>query len=267
MAIARSKNAGDLPDQITLLELIQALSEFEVTLRRPRGLGLLAFPPDSLSMFDLYRLGDASAIAEREAAERVHERWDKLLKRPALAALLQSPHFAGALDSFRKQIKPNLVHEVQFLLRSIINIVLYIGERQRPETIRQPDARTRSQAASAVRRLRQLAKKGARLEGLEDRHRLEALLDSLLAQMDKKPEKRPRNDKTQAERLFVKRLATDFLLMFGQPLTTAVSCLGGVIGYSADDRNIERVVKNARREYEKGKINGLVEALRAHKSR
>jgi hypothetical protein len=86
--------------------------------------------------------------------------------------------------------------------------------------------------------------------------------------MDKKPEKRPRNDPGRAQRLFVKRLAGNFLSAFNEPLTTVIQHLVAALGCERDDRNIERIVKEARKEHKQVKPIkiGLVMSLLASRT-
>lgn len=255
MLSAQSHTAGTL-DRDALGNFIKELAKFELDITTPRG--LLSSTHNSLA--ELYRLGDARAITDREREENIRGRWDKLRQHAACLSLSKDTNFSKALQSFHKATKPNLVSEVHFFARVVFYIYRYLIEIEHPHLIQQPDARTRDQAAKAARKLRQLAKKGARLESLQDQSRFETLLANFVVQMDKGPSKRLRTDKTLAGRLFVKRLAMDFLSLFEQPLTTVVASLAMVIGYDADDRNIERVVKEARREFDKQRRNALVDA-------
>ena len=247
--------AGNLLYQSQLGDMVTALTDFLNDFKSPRS----PFTDGGLfTLGDLMR--DANAFSARES-ERMRKRWDGLQQYPAFLQLSQDANFLQALKKFRKQTKPDLVGEARFLAEVVFYTFRYLIETERPELIRQPDARTRNQAAAVARKLRQLAKKGARLENLRDQATLETLLARFTSQMDKKAEKRPRNDQTRAQRLFVKRLAGDFLSRFGKPLTTVLESLAAVIGYEPDGRNIERIVSEARKEQQRLKREAVVRAL------
>lgn len=249
--------AGALFDRHQFGNMVTALTDFLNDIKSPRG----PFADGGLfTLGDLIRVGDANAFAARES-ERMRKRWDGLQQHPAFLQLSQDANFLQALKKFRKQTKPNLVSEARFLAEVVFYILRYLDETERPELIRQPDARTRKQAAAVARKLRQHAKKGARLENLRDQATFETLLARFTSQMDKESEKRPRNDQTRAQRLFVKRLAGDFLSRFGKPLTTVLESLAAVIGYEPDGRNIERIVSEARKEQQRLKREAVVRAL------
>lgn len=181
--------------------------------------------------------------------EQVKNAWDKIHALPAYVKLALNPNFKSAVASFEKIIKPGIVEEAWFLMSVTFYVYRFILETELPELVKQPDARTRKQAAATARKLRRLAKEGARLENIQDQAKLESFLVRLESQMDKRPVKRPRNDETRTERLFVKRLAADFIHWFGQPLATVLTSLAAVISYDPDSRNIEHIVTEAKKEH------------------
>lgn len=200
-----------------------------------------------------------SSDDEAEAA------WSKIHELPAYKKLLQDQNFASALDSFQMSIDPSRAQEARFLAGVAFYINRFRLETENPELIKQPIERTRRSAANTARKLLMLAKQGARLENLQDEGKLDSLLVRLVAEMEKKPKTQPKNDKTLAGRLFVKRLALDFLGLFDKPLTSVVSNLAGVVGYAPDQRNIDIVVGQARREYKRKYRNALADALLSYR--
>lgn len=241
-------------------DLVKKVVEFLVAVNPPRsasGFFLLG---------GLNQLGDAE-ITKQEQEKK--QKWSEIQKHPVFQKLLQDRSFKQALDSFRKQIKPNLMIEVGFIAIVAFYLMRYFLELEQPELIQQPNTKTRNQAGIAARKLQQLFRKGARLDNLQDQTQLETLLIRFISHIDKAPDERQRNDKTWAQRLFVKRLAKDFLSSFGKPLTSIVSSLAAIIGYEPDQRNIDNILKKARDEHEReqrqSKVNVLVNALRPTK--
>lgn len=208
-----------------------------------------------------------SALAPRRfsSEKEAEEAWSEVHALLAYKKLSQQPQFLSALDSFQRSIKPSQAQKAHFLAGVAFYINRYCIEVERPDLIKQPIASTRKSAAKTARKLRQLAKQGARLEDLQDQGRLDTLLARLVSEMDKNPKKRPKNDETLVERLFVKRLALHFLTLFDEPLTAVVSKLAAVIDYVPDQRNIELIVSEARREHEKESRNAIVKALLAYR--
>lgn len=249
---AKPKYHHALPDRGDVKKLTEELARLELDINTPST--LFTRLPNSLAA--LRMLGDASAIS-REAAKRLHE----IQKLPAFLRLLQDPNFSKALSSFRTKAKQTPEDEVRFLVRVVFYIFRYLIESEQPELVRQPDARTRSQTAATVRKLQQLAKKGARLENLQDQTNLEILLARLESQLGKKPDKRPRNDQALKQRLFVKRLASDFLSCFAQPLTTVLGGLAAVVGYEPGERNIDHIVSEAKKEHRRRQRDALAKIL------
>lgn len=207
-----------------------------------------------------------SALAPRRFSsdEEAEAAWVKIQALSAYSKLLQDRNFANALDSFQRTVEPSYSQKALFVAVVVFYINRFRLETEHPELIKQPTGRVRKSAAKAARKLRMLTKQGARLENLQDQATLDAFLARLASEMDKQPEKRPKNDKTRAGRLFVKRLAQDFLGRFGEPLTSVVSSLAVVVGYEPDQSNIDVVVREVRRAHEKKYRNALANALMSY---
>lgn len=235
-----------------LEKLIDKLIELISSISSPRG--LLSSSTDSL--VQLYQRGKVDAVAEREREEKIRERWNQLLV-DIFRVFSHHPEFKKAVKTFCKQLKPNIVDETHFISLVVFHIYRYSCEIELPELVRQPSARTRSQAVAAVDRLQRLFEQGARLENLADQAKLETFLDQLTTQMTRKPDKRPRNDETRTQRVFVKRLATSFLDHFDRPLTAVLRSLAAVVGYTPDESNIKEIIGEAKKEQQRARSVAL----------
>lgn len=255
-----------LPSLAELKKLFEQLSDLVLDYRKWEKEEKLRSDPNSM-LARLTAMPSLFPLAPRIFSEdEAKAAWNKIYELQAYKKLSKHIKFTDAWNSFKRTIQPSSAQKARFLAGVAFYIHRFRLETEKPELIKQPLARTRDSAVATARKLRNLAKEGARLENLQDQRSLDTLLTRLASEMDKKPEKRPKNDETLVSRLFVKRLALDFLLLFDEPLTSVVSNLAEVVGYAPDQTNIDAVVGQARSEHEKkyGKkqSNALAEGFR-----
>lgn len=153
------------------------------------------------------------------------------------------------MKSFRREIKPSFLQELEFYARSVFYISRYVLECKHPELTKKPLSGDRKKASSLARKLLSYAKKGVRLEDVRKQIEIEHLLQSLVNEMGKTHRKQPYNRAKSAERagsLFIRRVTCDFREVFGQPLGTVTAELATVVGYQPHFRTIEHAAAEGR---------------------